>query len=65
MENKLVNAAASVPFVTVFGINFMTFNEAMEAATLTLGFITGLIALAFQVRRYLRGRKRDAATKSK
>jgi len=65
MQEQLVNAASSVPFLTVVGVNFMTFNEALEAATLLVGFITGLIALAFQIRRYLRGRKRDklAATK--
>jgi hypothetical protein len=56
--DRLVNAASSVPFLTVLGVNFMTFNEALEAATLMLGFVTGVIALLFQIRRYLRGRKR-------
>ena len=59
---QLVNAASSVPFLTVAGVNFMTFNETLEAATLIIGFITGIIALAFQLRRYLRGRKRDKQT---
>jgi len=60
-EEQLVNAASSVPFLTVMGVNFMTFNEALEAATLVIGFITGIIAFAFQIRRYMRGRKRDKA----
>ena len=60
---QLVNAASSVPFLTVAGVNFMTFNQTLEAATLIIGFITGVIALAFQLRRYLRGRKRDKAEK--
>lgn len=63
-EEQLVNAASSVPFITVVGVQFATFNEALEAATLMLGFVTGLIALAFQVRRYVRGRKRDKAANS-
>ncbi len=61
MQEQLVNAASSVPFLTVVGVRFMTFNEALEAATLIIGFITGVIALLFQLRRYLRGRKRDKA----
>ena len=59
MQEQLVNAASSVPFLTVVGVNFMTFNEALEAATLMIGFITGVISLAFQLRRYLRSKKRD------
>lgn len=63
VTDQLVNAASSVPFLTVLGVNFMTFNEALEAATLLIGFITGVISLAFQIRRYIRSRKRDAETK--
>ena len=59
VQEQLINAASSVPFLTVVGVNFMTFNEALEAATLMIGFVTGVISLAFQVRRYLRSKKRD------
>jgi len=58
-EERVVNGLVAVPFASVFGYNFMSLNQFLETATLTLGLITGLIALAFQVRRYLRGRKRD------
>jgi len=63
IQEQLVNAASSVPFLTVVGVQFATFNEALEAATLAIGFITGLISLAFQARRYVRSRKRDQAAK--
>ena len=59
MQEQLVNAGSSVPFLTVMGVNFVTFNEVLEAATLAIGFVTGIISLAFQLRRYLRSRKRD------
>jgi len=59
VQNKIVDGMAAVPFVTFLGVDFMSFNEFMEGATLCIGFITGLVALAFQVRRYLRSRKRD------
>jgi hypothetical protein len=59
VQNKIVNGMAAVPFVTFLGVDFMSFNEFMEGATLTIGFITGVFALAFQVRRYFRSRKRD------
>lgn len=61
---QLVNAASSVPFLTVIGVNFMTFNEVLEAATLIIGFATGIISLLFQLRRYLRSRKRDKQAES-
>jgi len=59
VQNKIVDGMAAVPFVTIFGVEFMSFNEFMEGATFTIGFITGIFALAFQVRRYFRSRKRD------
>lgn len=61
LQEQLVNAASSVPFITVVGVQFATFNEALEAATLLIGFVTGIISLAFQARRYVRSRKRDKA----
>ncbi len=59
VQNRVVDAMAAVPFVTIAGVEFMSFNEFMEGATYTLGFVTGIFALAFQARRYFRGRKRD------
>ena len=58
-QNRIVDGMAAVPFVTFLGVDFMSFNEVMEGATLTIGFITGIFALAFQIRRYIRSRKRD------
>ncbi len=59
VQNRIVDGMAAVPFVTVLGVDFMSFNEVMESATFCIGFITGIFALAFQVRRYFRSRKRD------
>ena len=59
VQNRIVDGMAAVPFVTILGVDFMSFNEFMEGTTLTIGFITGIFALAFQVRRYIRSRKRD------
>lgn len=59
IQNRVVDALAAVPFVTIAGVEFMSFNEFMEGATYTIGFVTGIFALAFQVRRYFRSRKRD------
>lgn len=57
--NRAGDALATVPFVTILGVEFMSFNELMEGATLTVGFIAGVFALLFQARRYFRSRKRD------
>ena len=57
--NKIGNTLAATPFVTILGVEFMSFNEFMEGATLTVGFVAGIFALLFQVRRYFRSRKRD------
>lgn len=59
IQNRVVDALAAVPFVTIAGVEFMSFNEFMEGATYTVGFVAGIFALAFQVRRYFRSRKRD------
>ena len=59
VQNRIVDGMAAVPFVTILGVDFMSFNEFMEGATFTIGFITGIFALAFQIRRYFRSRKRD------
>ena len=59
IQNRVVDAMAAIPFVTIAGVEFMSFNEFMEGATYTIGFVTGIFALAFQVRRYFKSRKRD------
>lgn len=59
IQNRVVDAMAAVPFVSIAGVEFMSFNEFMEGATYTIGFVTGIFALLFQVRRYFRSRKRD------
>ena len=58
-QEKVVDALAATPFVSVLGINFMNLNELLETATLAIGFITGLFVMFFQIRRWYRGRKRD------
>ncbi len=57
--NKIGNTLAATPFVTILGLEFVSFNEFMEGATLTIGFVAGVFALLFQIRRYFRSRKRD------
>ncbi len=61
MQEQLVNAAASAPIISYIGVNLVTLNDLLETATLTLGFLTGIIALLFQLRRYIRSRRRDRA----
>lgn len=63
-QNRIVDGMAAIPFVTILGVDFMSFNEFMEGATFTIGFITGIFALAFQARRYFRSRKRDKLASS-
>jgi hypothetical protein len=46
-----------MPFVTVFGYNFVSLNELLQTITLLIGITSGLFALFFQVRRWYRGRK--------
>lgn len=57
--NKVGDTLAAIPFVTLGTVEFMTFNEFMEGATLSVGFIAGIFALLFQARRYFRSRKRE------
>lgn len=64
IQNRVVDALAAVPFVTIAGVEFMSFNEFMEGATYTIGFVAGIFALLFQVRRYFRSRKRDKLAKA-
>lgn len=59
LQNKVGDVLAATPFVTIAGVQFMTFNEFMEGATLTVGLVAGIFALLFQARRYFRSRKRD------
>jgi len=64
VQEKLVDAVTTVPFISLFGYNFMTLNELLETTTLCVGLIAAIFSLFFHIRRYFRGRKRDRAVKS-
>jgi hypothetical protein len=62
-EQKIVDIVSAIPFASVFGYNFMTLNELLETATLTIGLLSGVFALFFHIRRWYRGKKREKLTK--
>ena len=62
-QENIVDALATTPLVSVAGVNLISLNELLETATLAVGFVAGLFALFFQVRRWYRARKRDQAAK--
>jgi hypothetical protein len=57
VQEKVVDAITAVPFLSLFGYNFITLNEFLETATLIIGLVSGLFALFFNVRRWWRERK--------
>ena len=57
VEQKVVDVLTATPFLSIAGVNFMALNELLETATLTVGFIAGVFAMFFHVRRWWRGRK--------
>lgn len=62
-QERLVDAASTAPFVSLAGYHFMSLNEFLETATLLMGFVAGMFAMFFHVRRWFRSHKRDKAIK--
>lgn len=63
VQERVVDGITTIPFVSIFGYNFLTLNEFLETATLLVGLLSGIFALFFHIRRWWRGRQRDKAAK--
>ena len=58
LEEKVANVLTATPFASIAGVNFMTLNELLETGTLIVGFVAGMFAMFFHIRRYFRSRAR-------